>query len=66
MTLPGPSRTIIVEPVEEPRRRSPKPATPPPMPAEPARRPRPSKPKRKPERVPACSAMAAISRWPPL
>jgi hypothetical protein len=49
MTLPGPSRTIIVEPIERPKpERTPTPERP-----EPKREPAPAKPKRKPEKVPA-------------
>jgi hypothetical protein len=59
VTLPGPSRTIIVEPVEEPARPEPE-RLPEPVPVEPAegepepkRQPAPAKPERKPERAPA-------------
>lgn len=51
MTLPGPSRTIIVEPIERPER-APAPAEPgrerEPAPAEPA----PATPEKQPEKVP--------------
>jgi hypothetical protein len=51
LTLPGPSRTIIVEPIEEPAS--------PALPREPAKEPAPApkkpapKPKRSPKREPA-------------
>jgi hypothetical protein len=48
MTLPGPSRTIIVEPIEQPRTN---PAPERERPA-PKREPAPAKPKREPEKVP--------------
>lgn len=48
MTLPGPSRTIIVEPIDVPRT---KPAREPAEPR-PKRAPAPAKPKPKPEKVP--------------
>ena len=48
MTLPGPSRTIIVEPIEQPK------PTPVPERERPAPNPKraPAKPQRKPEKVP--------------
>ena len=58
MTLPGPSRTIIVEPVEEQTRpepeRLPEPARsePPDRKPVPDPKPDPAPPKREPERVP--------------
>ena len=49
MTLPGPSRTIIVEPIEVPKTKpAPEPAEP-----RPEHEPAPAKPRRKPQKVPA-------------
>ena len=49
MSLPGPSRTIIVEPIERPER--PAPAEPEPQ-VEPEHTPEPAAPDRVPEKVP--------------
>jgi hypothetical protein len=51
MTFPGPSRTIIVEPLERPAR-EPKRTQPEPAPERPTRKPAPAKPKRAPAKAP--------------
>ena len=53
MSLPGPSRTIIVEPIEQPNRAPApvEPDNPDPEPA-PERKPAPKRPEREPEKVP--------------
>lgn len=51
MTFPGPSRTIIVEPIERPARR-PKRSEPQPDRERPEREPAPAEPKRAPAKAP--------------
>ncbi|HEY8467977.1 MAG TPA: hypothetical protein VIL04_14365 [Solirubrobacterales bacterium] len=52
MTFPGPSRTIIVEPIERPAR-APQRTQPAPERERPEREPAPAEPKRAPAKVPA-------------